>query len=151
MGFIRWQWYYNKAQHTTLKQNTAHKITQTIRDTLHTMNTMKIHLQLQYSHYNYFIAPSSLDTLNNVPSEWETTTVISTWSTAAEYALKSRKFPSGPIVTGHIVLILLHPARAHLTSQSDHFNKLPDTRDPTDCITYNPDRLGAHQANGYRG
>jgi hypothetical protein len=30
--------------HTTLKQNTAHKTTQTTKDTLHTMNTMKIHL-----------------------------------------------------------------------------------------------------------
>jgi hypothetical protein len=31
--FTRWQWYYNKTQ------NTAHKDTQTIKDTLHTMNT----------------------------------------------------------------------------------------------------------------
>jgi hypothetical protein len=32
----RWQWYYNKTHHTkyhtTLKQNTAHKITKTIKD-----------------------------------------------------------------------------------------------------------------------
>jgi hypothetical protein len=34
-------------QHTTLKQNTAHKTTQTIKDTLHTMNAMQIQLQLQ--------------------------------------------------------------------------------------------------------
>jgi hypothetical protein len=43
---------YNKTQHTnnthhtkqytSLKQNTAHKTTQTIKDTLHTMNTMQI-------------------------------------------------------------------------------------------------------------
>jgi hypothetical protein len=32
-------------QHTTLKQNTSHKTTQ--MDTLHTMNTMEIQLQLQ--------------------------------------------------------------------------------------------------------
>jgi hypothetical protein len=50
----RWQWYYNKTQHTnntshkiTHKQNTAHKVTQTIKGTLHTMNTMQIQLQLQ--------------------------------------------------------------------------------------------------------
>jgi hypothetical protein len=35
--------------HTTLKQNTAHKTTQTIKDTLHTMNTMQIQLKLQQS------------------------------------------------------------------------------------------------------
>jgi hypothetical protein len=28
--------------HITLKQNTAHKTTQTIKDTLHTINTMQI-------------------------------------------------------------------------------------------------------------
>jgi hypothetical protein len=48
MGFTRLQWYYNKTQHknthitqnnTTLKQNTAHKAIQTLKDTLHTMNT----------------------------------------------------------------------------------------------------------------
>jgi hypothetical protein len=43
MGFARWQWYYNKTQHTkyhtTLKQNAAHKATQTVKDTLHTVNT----------------------------------------------------------------------------------------------------------------
>jgi hypothetical protein len=53
--FTWWQWYYNKTlhtnnthrtkQHTTLKQNRAHKTTQTIRDTLHTMNKMQIQLQ----------------------------------------------------------------------------------------------------------
>jgi hypothetical protein len=36
MGFTLWQWYYSK---TTLKQNTAHNATQTMKDTLHTMNT----------------------------------------------------------------------------------------------------------------
>jgi hypothetical protein len=30
-----------------LKQNTAHKTTQRVKDTLHTMNTVQIHLQLQ--------------------------------------------------------------------------------------------------------
>jgi hypothetical protein len=55
--FNRWQWYYNKTQHTnnthqtkqhtTLKQNTSYKTTQTIKDTLHTMNTIQIQLQLQ--------------------------------------------------------------------------------------------------------
>jgi hypothetical protein len=30
---------YHTKYHTTLKQNTAHKATQTIKDTLHTMNT----------------------------------------------------------------------------------------------------------------
>jgi hypothetical protein len=46
MGFTRWQWYYNKTQHTN---NTAHsnKTTQTIKDTLHTMNTTQIQLQLR--------------------------------------------------------------------------------------------------------
>jgi hypothetical protein len=43
MGSYQWQWYYNKTQHTkihiTLKQNTAHKATQTIKGTIHTMNT----------------------------------------------------------------------------------------------------------------
>jgi hypothetical protein len=34
-------------RHNTLKQNTAHKTTQTIKDTLHTMNAMQIQLQLQ--------------------------------------------------------------------------------------------------------
>jgi hypothetical protein len=33
--------------HITLKQNTAHKITPTTKDTLHIMNTKQIHLQLQ--------------------------------------------------------------------------------------------------------
>jgi hypothetical protein len=33
--------------HTTLKQNTAHKTTQTIKDPLHTMNRIQIQLQLQ--------------------------------------------------------------------------------------------------------
>jgi hypothetical protein len=57
-GFTWWQWYYNKTQHTNnthhtklhtvMKQNTAHETTQTIKDTLHTMNTMQIQLQLQY-------------------------------------------------------------------------------------------------------
>jgi hypothetical protein len=53
MVFTRWQWYYNKTQHThntshkithTLKQNTTHKTTQAIKDTLHKMNTMQIKL-----------------------------------------------------------------------------------------------------------
>jgi hypothetical protein len=51
MDFSRWQWYYNKTlihntQNTHITQNntarsnkTAHKATQTIKDTLHTMNT----------------------------------------------------------------------------------------------------------------
>jgi hypothetical protein len=39
MEFYRWQWYYNKAQHT---HNTAQKATQTIKDTLHAMNTVQI-------------------------------------------------------------------------------------------------------------
>jgi hypothetical protein len=49
--FTRWQWYYNKTQHTntvthitqnnTPHSNTAHKTTQTIKDTLHKMNTMQ--------------------------------------------------------------------------------------------------------------
>jgi hypothetical protein len=43
MGFSRWQWYYNNTQHTKIhtasKQNTAHKAAQTIKDTLHTVNT----------------------------------------------------------------------------------------------------------------
>jgi hypothetical protein len=56
MCFTRWQWYYNKTQHTNntshkilhhAKKNTAHKTTQTIKDTLHAMNTMQIQLQLQ--------------------------------------------------------------------------------------------------------
>jgi allophanate hydrolase subunit 1 len=57
MGFTAWQWYYNKVQHTnnthhtkyhtTFKQNIEHKTTQTIKDTLHTMNTLQIQLQLQ--------------------------------------------------------------------------------------------------------
>jgi hypothetical protein len=38
-------------QHTSHKthhtQNTAHKTTQTIKDTLHSMNTMQVQLQLQ--------------------------------------------------------------------------------------------------------
>lgn len=40
-GFTRWQWCYNKIQHTNntmIKQNTAHKATHTI-NTLHKMNT----------------------------------------------------------------------------------------------------------------
>jgi hypothetical protein len=50
MGFTRWQWYYNKTQHTnthitqnntTLKQNTAHKTPQTIKDTFRAMNKMR--------------------------------------------------------------------------------------------------------------
>jgi amino acid permease len=55
--FTLWRWYYNKTQHTnnthhtkqhtTLKQSRAHKTTQTIKDTLHTMNTVQIQLQLQ--------------------------------------------------------------------------------------------------------
>jgi hypothetical protein len=53
MGSFRWQWYYNKTQHTTLKQNTAHKITQTIRDTLHPMNTMQYNCN--YNKYNYIL------------------------------------------------------------------------------------------------
>jgi hypothetical protein len=57
LGVTRWQWHYNETQHknnthhtkqhNTLKQNTANKTTQTIKDTLHTMNTMQIQLQLQ--------------------------------------------------------------------------------------------------------
>jgi uncharacterized protein YajQ (UPF0234 family) len=45
MEFYRWQWYYSKTQHTkihishTITHQTAHKVTQTIKDTLHTMNT----------------------------------------------------------------------------------------------------------------
>jgi hypothetical protein len=41
--------YYNKTQHTnnTPHSNTAHKTTQKIEDTLHTMNTMQIQLQLK--------------------------------------------------------------------------------------------------------
>jgi hypothetical protein len=50
MVFTRWQWYYNKTQHTkihtsqnntqhtTLKQNTGHKATKTIKVKLHSMN-----------------------------------------------------------------------------------------------------------------
>jgi hypothetical protein len=49
MGFTRWQWYFNETHHTnnTPHSNTAHKTTQTIKDTLHTMNTMQVQLQLQ--------------------------------------------------------------------------------------------------------
>jgi hypothetical protein len=54
MGFYPVAVYYNKTQHTnnthninnTPHSNTAHKITQTIKDSLHTMNAMKIQLQL---------------------------------------------------------------------------------------------------------
>jgi hypothetical protein len=48
MGFNRWQWYYNKTQHTnntTHKQNIAHKTTRATKDTLHTLNTMQIQSQ----------------------------------------------------------------------------------------------------------
>jgi hypothetical protein len=51
--FTRWQWYYNKKQHTnntkytTLKQKTAHKTTQAKKDTLDKMNTMQIWFLLQ--------------------------------------------------------------------------------------------------------
>jgi hypothetical protein len=44
MGFYPVALYYNKTQHTN---NTAHKTTPTIKDALHTMNTMQIQLQLQ--------------------------------------------------------------------------------------------------------
>jgi ABC-type polar amino acid transport system ATPase subunit len=50
MGLTLWHRYYNKTQHkkknknptkyhTTVKQKTAHKAIQTIKDTLHTINT----------------------------------------------------------------------------------------------------------------
>jgi hypothetical protein len=47
MGFSRWQWYYNQTQHTKYTCHTeyhtnktqAHKATQTIKDSLLTMNT----------------------------------------------------------------------------------------------------------------
>jgi hypothetical protein len=48
--FTGWQWCYNKTQHTnntyhtkqhtTLKRNSAHKTTHTIKDTLHRINTI---------------------------------------------------------------------------------------------------------------
>jgi hypothetical protein len=46
MGFYPVAVYYNKTQHTnnTPHSNTAHKTTQTIKDTLHTMNAMQIQL-----------------------------------------------------------------------------------------------------------
>jgi hypothetical protein len=44
-GFTRWQWYYNKTQH---KNTHARRATQTIKDTLNTMNTtQKVKLRLQ--------------------------------------------------------------------------------------------------------
>jgi hypothetical protein len=63
--FTRWQWYYeyNKTQHTNNTQhsnrNTAHRTTQTIKDTLYTMNTMQIQLQLQQiqSHQTDILSP----------------------------------------------------------------------------------------------
>jgi hypothetical protein len=48
MGFTRWQWYYNKIKHknthitqdiTPRSNKTVHKARQTIKDTLHTINT----------------------------------------------------------------------------------------------------------------
>jgi hypothetical protein len=52
MGFYPVAVYYNKTQHThnTPHSNTAHKTTQTLKDTLHIMNTMQIQLQLQQIH-----------------------------------------------------------------------------------------------------
>jgi hypothetical protein len=57
MGFYPVAVYYNKSQHTNnntshkithhTQTNTAHKTTQTIKDTLHTMNALQIQLQLQ--------------------------------------------------------------------------------------------------------
>jgi hypothetical protein len=50
MDFTRWQWYYNKTQHvkihitqniTPRSNKTAHKATQTVKDTLHNMNRMQ--------------------------------------------------------------------------------------------------------------
>jgi hypothetical protein len=40
-------WLSNNKIITTFNQNTAHKTTQTVKDTLHTMNTMQIQLELQ--------------------------------------------------------------------------------------------------------
>jgi hypothetical protein len=48
MGFYPVAVYYNKTQHTnnTPHSNTAYKTTQTIKDTLHTMISVQIQLQL---------------------------------------------------------------------------------------------------------
>jgi hypothetical protein len=53
MGFYPVAVYYNKTQHTNNthhnETNTAHKSTQTIKDTLHTKNAIQIQLQLQWN------------------------------------------------------------------------------------------------------
>jgi hypothetical protein len=76
--FIRWQWYYNKTQqtnNTTIKWNTAHKTTHTIKDTLHTMNTITT-TRIEGNHEEYQDIRCPGRDSNRTPPEYRDTAML---------------------------------------------------------------------------